>query len=75
MNKLFYLAVMALTAAFLITNKAAYACNKTNSSSVVNISSGVSTNRSKRLKELEEERFIECNQNQKSPMVVRWTLT
>lgn len=30
---------------------------------------------SKRLNELEEEGFIECIQNQKSPMVVRWTLT
>jgi DNA-binding HxlR family transcriptional regulator len=30
---------------------------------------------SMRLKELEEEGFIECVENGKSPMVVRWTLT
>jgi len=30
---------------------------------------------SMRLKELEEEGFIECIEYQKSPMIVRWTLT
>ena len=30
---------------------------------------------SKRLKELEKEGFIECIEYQKSPMIVRWTLT
>jgi DNA-binding HxlR family transcriptional regulator len=30
---------------------------------------------SMRLKELEEEGFIECIENGKSPMIVRWTLT
>jgi DNA-binding HxlR family transcriptional regulator len=30
---------------------------------------------SMRLKELEEEGFIECVENEKSPMIVRWALT
>jgi DNA-binding HxlR family transcriptional regulator len=30
---------------------------------------------SMRLKELEEDGYIECIENQKSPMIVRWTLT